>query len=130
MQHTLLYIEDNRANRLLLEQLIARRHDLKLLSAVDGRHGIQNAREDKPEAILLDINMPGMNGFEVMKLLREDPATACIPVIALSSNAYASDIKKGLDAGFMQYITKPYKVDELMAAIDLAIAAANSIAKK
>ena len=94
-QRTLLYVEDNPANLALVEQLIARRSDLKLLTAIDGHLGIQLARAYQPDVILMDINLPGISGFGALKILREDPATAHIPVMALSANAVPRDIEKG-----------------------------------
>jgi len=119
--HTLLYVEDNPANLLLVEELIARRPDLRLLSAADGRLGIELAREFMPEVILMDINLPGLNGIEAMKILRADPATAHIPIMAISANVIPSDIKKGLDAGFFRYLTKPIVVNEFMDALSVAL---------
>ena len=104
---TLLYVEDNPANLKLVEQLIARRPDLRLLSAQDGNLGIELARASQPDVILMDINLPGISGIEALKILREDPATAHIPVVALSANAMPRDIEKGLEAGFFRYLTKP-----------------------
>ena len=75
----LLYVEDNPANLKLVEQLIARRSDLRLLSAVDGNLGVELARAAQPDVILMDINLPGISGIEALKILREDPATAHIP---------------------------------------------------
>ena len=118
---TLLYVEDNRANAQLVEQLIARRSDLRLLSAENGRQGIAVARTHRPDAILMDIHLPGLSGIEVLEILRDDPLTAQIPVIAISANAMPHDIKKGLEAGFLRYLTKPINVDEFMAAVDLAL---------
>ena len=69
----------------------------------------------------MDINLPGINGFEALKILRSDPATAHIPVIAISANAMPRDIEKGLEAGFFRYITKPIKVNEFMEALDVAL---------
>jgi PAS domain S-box-containing protein len=117
---TLLYVEDNPANLKLVERLVARRPDLRLLSAVDGNLGVQLARARQPEVILMDINLPGLNGIEALRLLREDPATAHIPVLALSANALPLDIEKGLEAGFFRYLTKPIKVDEFMDALNVA----------
>ena len=119
---TLLYIEDNPANLLLVEQLIARRPDMRLLSASDGATGIAIARESFPDAILMDINLPGISGIEAMKILQEDPSTAHIPVIAISANAMARDVKRGLAEGFFRYLTKPIRVEEFMAAMDVALA--------
>ena len=118
---TLLYVEDNPANMKLVEQLIARRPDMRLLSAGDGTLGIELARIHQPEVILMDINLPGISGIEALKILREDPATAHIPVVALSANAMPRDIKKGLEAGFFRYLTKPIKVNEFMDALDVAL---------
>jgi PAS domain S-box-containing protein len=119
--HTLLYVEDNPANLKLVEQLIARRGDLRLLTAVNGPLGIELARSAQPEVILMDINLPGMSGTEAMQILHRDPATAHIPVVALSANAIPSDIERGLEAGFFRYLTKPIRVSEFMAALDVAL---------
>jgi PAS domain S-box-containing protein len=118
---TLLYVEDNPANLELVEQLIARRPDLRLLSAADGNIGIEFARAYQPEVILMDINLPGISGIEALHILRADPATAHIPVIALSANAVPRDIEKGLEAGFFNYLTKPIKVNQFMDALDVAL---------
>lgn len=118
---TLLYVEDNPANLKLVEQLIARRPDMRLLSAVDASHGIMLARTHRPEVILMDINLPGINGIEALTILRRGPRTSHIPVVALSANAIPRDIEKGLAAGVFRYLTKPIKVPEFMAALDLAL---------
>ena len=118
---TLLYVEDNQANMKLVEQLIARRPDLRLLTAVNGTLGIEVARTDQPTAILMDINLPGISGVEALKVLRADPATAHIPVVALSANAMPRDIEKGLQAGFFRYLTKPIKISEFMHTLDAAL---------
>jgi PAS domain S-box-containing protein len=118
---TLLYVEDNQANMQLVEQIISRRPDMRLLSAGDAILGIALARTHLPEVILMDINLPGMSGIEALKILREAPATAHIPVLAISANAMPHDIKKGLEAGFFRYITKPIDVNEFMDALDMAL---------
>ncbi|MCX6873191.1 MAG: ATP-binding protein [Verrucomicrobia bacterium] len=110
----LLYIEDNPANLKLIEQLIARRPDMRLLTAQNGNDGINLARVSLPDVILMDINLPGLNGIEAMKILRLDPLTAHIPIVALSANAMPCDIEKGLEAGFFRYLTKPIKVNQFM----------------
>jgi CheY-like chemotaxis protein len=118
---TLLYVEDNQANLKLVEQIIVRHPDIRLLTAVNGNLGIEMARNKQPDVILMDINLPGINGFEAMKILREDPATAHIPVIAVTANAMPLDIERGIKAGFFRYITKPIKVNEFMEALDVAL---------
>jgi len=69
----------------------------------------------------MDINLPGMSGIQALKILREDPVTAQIPVLAISANAMPYDIEKGLEAGFLRYLTKPIKVNEFMDALDMAL---------
>ena len=118
---TLLYVEDNPANLKLVEQLIARRPDMRLLSARDGNTGIELARANLPEVILMDINLPGISGIEALSILRGDPATSHIPVVALSANAMPRDIEKGLQAGFFRYLTKPIRVNEFMDTLELAL---------
>jgi len=118
---TLLYVEDNPVNLELVEQLIARRPDIHLLSAKDGIRGIEMARASLPDVILMDINLPGISGIEALKILAKDPSTAPIPVIALSAKAVPGDIEVGLQAGFFRYLTKPVKVSELMDTLDLAL---------
>ena len=104
----ILVVDDNEAN-------------IRLLSARDGNLGIQLARSNQPDVILMDINLPGISGIEALKILREDPATAHIPVVALSANAMPRDIEKGLQAGFFRYLTKPIKVTEFMDTLDVAL---------
>jgi CheY-like chemotaxis protein len=120
-QHTLLYVEDNPANMQLVKQIIARHPDISLLTAVDGYSGIEIARTSQPDVILMDINMPGMNGYEALKILQSDPATTHIPVLALTANAMPRDIKHGMEAGFFRYITKPIMVNEFMGALNVAL---------
>jgi signal transduction histidine kinase/ActR/RegA family two-component response regulator len=118
---TLLYVEDNPANLVLIKDLIGRRPDIRLLSARDGNRGVEIARASRPDVILMDINLPGISGIQALRILAEDPATAHIPVIALSANAIPRDIEKGLEAGFFRYLTKPIKVNEFMDTLDVAL---------
>ena len=128
--YTMLYVEDNPANLKLVEQIIARRPDLQLLTAVNGNSGLKSAIESQPDVILMDINLPDISGFEVLKNLRSNPVTTHIPVIALSANAMPRDIKEGLKAGFFCYITKPIKVNEFIEALDVALEFAEKKLKK
>ena len=121
-QKSLLYVEDNPANMELIRQLITRRDDLKLLAATDAHIGIQMARSFRPDVILMDINLPGLNGYDALKILHSDRITKDIPVMALSANALPHDIKVGLDAGFFLYLTKPINVNEFKEALDGALA--------
>jgi CheY-like chemotaxis protein len=116
--HILLYVEDNPVSMKLVEQIIARHPDKRLLTAVNGTLGIGIARDMLPHVILMDINLPDISGFKALEILREDPATTHIPVIAISANAMPFDVERGLKAGFFRYITKPIDINELMAALD------------
>ncbi len=121
MRRTLLYVEDNPANLKLIEQLMLRCPNIRLLTATDGNLGIQTARDSRPDVILMDINLPGISGIEALRILRQDPLTAHIPVVALSANAMPRDIEKGLKAGFYRYLTKPIRVDEFMETLQSAL---------
>ncbi|MBS1134116.1 MAG: sensor hybrid histidine kinase [Burkholderiaceae bacterium] len=118
---TVLYVEDNPAILMLVEDLLARRPDVHLLAARDGVSGVEIARTARPDVILMDINLPGISGITALKILSDDPATAHIPVVALSANAVPRDIQRGLEAGFFRYLTKPIKIDEFMTTLDAAL---------
>ena len=118
---TLLYVEDNPANLMLVEGLVACLPNISLLSATDGQRGIEVARASLPDVILMDINLPGLSGIQAMRILAEDPATTHIPVIALSANAIPRDIESALKAGFFRYLTKPIKISEFIDALDEAL---------
>ncbi|MBA3581999.1 MAG: response regulator [Gammaproteobacteria bacterium] len=125
-KRTLLYVEDNPANLMLIEDLVARRLDLRLISARDGIQGIEMARTEQPDIILMDINLPGITGVKALQILQDDPLTMHIPVIAVSANAMPRDIEKGLKAGFFRYLTKPIMVNSFMDTIDLALKVAET----
>jgi len=116
--HLILYVEDNPANLRLVEEIIRFRTDLRLISAPDGHMGLSLARAHQPEIILMDLNLPGMSGIEVLRQLRADPATSRIPVFALSANAMQRDIERGREAGFNRYLTKPIEIDKFTDAIN------------
>ena len=118
---TLLYVEDNQANLALVEAILSRRSDIRLLTATNVERGVEIARTVLPDVILMDINLPGISGIEAMKILAGDSATARIPVVALSANAIASDIEYGLKTGFFRYLTKPIKINEFMDTLDVAL---------
>lgn len=117
-EYTVLYIEDNPANLRLVTQLLGRRSDIKMLSAEEPLLGLEMANEHKPDLILLDINLPGINGYEVLNHLRQRDSSREKPIIAISANAMPKDVKKGLEAGFDGYITKPIDVKALLQTVD------------
>jgi PAS domain S-box-containing protein len=118
---TVLCVEDNPANLLLVARLLARRSDIRLISASDGRTGVELARSALPDVVLMDINLPGISGLTALRMLQGDTRTAHIPVLALSANAMPRDIERGLAAGFFRYLTKPIRLDEFMQALDAAL---------
>ncbi|MGD8524808.1 MAG: response regulator [Thioalkalispiraceae bacterium] len=119
---TIIYIEDNPTNLKLVEQLIKRKGDLDFLSATEPHRGIELITEHLPDLILLDINLPDMNGFEILEILRNQDNTAAIPVIAVSANAMPSDLEKGMAAGFNAYITKPINISDFYKQVEQFLA--------
>ena len=117
-ERDVLYIEDNSANLRLVSQLLGRLPNIRMWSASEPLLGLELAREHKPDLILLDINLPGMNGYDVLKKLHQSEDTRNISVIAISANAMPKDIDKGMKAGFNDYITKPIDVNVLLQAVD------------
>ena len=113
-----LYVEDNPANYRLVERALQRRPRLRLQHAATAQEGITMARAQRPQLILMDIQLPGMDGNEALQQLRADPDTAAIPVIALSANAMAEDIAHSLSVGFAAYLTKPLDLEKLYRTID------------
>ncbi|MGD8940862.1 MAG: ATP-binding protein, partial [Gammaproteobacteria bacterium] len=116
--YTILYIEDNPANTRLVEHVLKRRPNLKVLTASQGPQGLKMACVEKPDLVLLDITLPGMDGYEVLCKLQDSELTQHIPVIAVSANAMNRDVDRGLNAGFAHYITKPIDVNKLLSAVD------------
>ena len=112
-----LYVEDNVSNQRLVTQLAARYPELRLQTASDALRGLYLARTNPPDVILMDINLPGMDGYEALEVLRNDTSTSHIPVVAVSASAMAQDIAKGNSAGFAAYLTKPLDLLELLKVL-------------
>ena len=120
-EHEVLYIEDNEVNRLLMEGMLAQRPDIRLRMAAAPQQGLQMAAERPPALVLLDIQLPDFDGFEVLRRLRQQEARdgrAPVPVVAVSANAMPADRDKAMRAGFADYITKPIDLPLLLAAVD------------
>ena len=117
-QCAVLCIEDNPSNMRLVDHLLARRNDNHLYSAATPTAGIELAIAHQPALILLDINLPEMSGYEVLEILRSNPETRDIPVVAISANAMPKDIERGLAAGFSDYLTKPLDLDRFNEVVD------------
>lgn len=113
-----LYIEDNPANLRLVQKMIDRVPNISLYSAANAELGLELARSKQPSLILLDINLPGMDGYEALSRLRNYPETRHIPVVALSAAAMPRDIERGKSAGFKHYLTKPLQVNALLQLLD------------
>lgn len=117
-QAQLLYIEDNPVNQLVVQELVALRPVWQLSLAGDGQQGLARAASLRPDLILLDLELPDMNGFQVLEALRADPATASIPCIALSASAMPDDLRRAQAAGFAEYWTKPVDFKAFHAGLD------------
>jgi CheY-like chemotaxis protein len=122
-QRLVLYVEDNPANVVFMRDLVSGLDNFDLLTAPTAEIGIELARGHHPALIILDINLPGMSGFEALRVLRDGEETKAIPIIALSAAASERDKQRGIQAGFFRYLTKPLKVDEFVAAIETLLIA-------
>jgi PAS domain S-box-containing protein len=112
-----LYVEDNPVNALLVEQLLARWPDVRLVVAGDGTGGLRQARELRPDVLLLDMQLPDMDGIQVLQRLKADAATRDIPVVVLSTDAVLEDMQAARDAGALDYWTKPVDFDRFIAGM-------------
>ncbi|MGK2952043.1 MAG: PAS domain-containing protein [Thiobacillus sp.] len=122
LQHIVLYIEDNPTNIKLVAQILGRYKHIHLLTAHSPEIGIELALARQPELILLDINMPGMDGYQVLEVFKADARLKTIPVVAVTANAMARDIERGKAAGFADYLTKPLDVERFHAVVDACLA--------
>ncbi|OQW93027.1 MAG: hypothetical protein BWK79_13315 [Beggiatoa sp. IS2] len=120
-KYLLLYVEDSRTNVSLVAQILKARPDIALMSAHTGEMGLELAHMHLPDVILLDINLPGMDGFEVLRRLQESEQTNKIPVLALSAMDSSRDQERGREQGFLSYIVKPLDIKQFLAAVDQAL---------
>jgi CheY-like chemotaxis protein len=116
--HTVLYVEDNLSNLSLIKHLFAKRPHIHLITAMQGRMGLDLAREHRPDLILLDLHLPDVPGWEVLRLLQEEPATATIPVVIVSADATAPQVQRLLEAGARAYLTKPLDVKKFLQTLE------------
>jgi two-component system, cell cycle response regulator DivK len=115
-QQTILYVEDNEYNRKIVRQLVSRT-SYRLIEAPDGEAGLAVAREELPNLILMDVQLPKMSGLEATRALKADTRTSHIPVIVITSFALSGDKEKATEAGATGYIAKPYSPRELLALV-------------
>jgi PAS domain S-box-containing protein len=113
-----LYVEDNRSNIEVIQALLAPHPGIRLRTAGDGPAGLALAREQPPDVVLLDIHLPGMDGYQVLQQLRQDQRLKSIPVVALSADAMPHDVRRGLAAGFDRYVAKPVDLNELLGVLN------------
>jgi len=118
MQRTVLYVEDNPVNQVLMESMLALRPQLRLLIAGLPTVGLQMAAQARPDLVLLDIQLPGMDGYEVIRRLRELPGLGSVPVVAVSANAMPEQLAQAREAGFIDYVTKPLDLQRLLSVVD------------
>ena len=119
-QHTILVVDDE-PDVLRMLQVVLGRHGYEVLGAPSGMEGLVLAASESPDLVLLDIMMEGMDGWEVLKLLKLDERTRDIPVIILSARAEARDKIRGLQEGAVDYITKPFSVQGVVESIDIIL---------
>jgi PAS domain S-box-containing protein len=119
--HKVLYVEDNPANTRLMRKLIARRPNCTLIEAASGEAGLDLAASERPDIIIMDINLPGIDGFETLRRLRLSEGGGEVPVMALSADAMPKTVDRGLEVGFFAYLTKPIEVAALLEALDAAL---------
>lgn len=115
---TILYVEDNPANLALIHNLIDLMNGYTLLTTLNAEDGIEIAIAKQPDIILMDINLPGMNGYEALEILTANEATKHIPVVAVTANAMKEHVKKGKESGFKSYITKPIDIKGLVEVLN------------
>lgn len=118
LSKTILYIEDNPANLKLVSHVLAKRDHTNLITAHEPQLGIELAKANKPDLILLDINMPGMSGYEVLEVFKKDSDVSKVPVVAITANAMSHDIRRGKRAGFDDYLTKPLDVENFLKVVE------------
>jgi PAS domain S-box-containing protein len=117
-----LYVEDNPANVSFMRDVIGDFDGIELATVPTAEMGVEIVRSRRPDLVIMDINLPGMSGLEALAVLRNDPSTAAIPIIALTAAASERDRQRGMQAGFYRYLTKPVKVDELVSALETLLA--------
>lgn len=113
---TILYVEDNEVNRRLVQDLLSPT-TYRLIEAIDGESGMAMARQERPDLILMDVQLPKVSGIEATRTLRGEPATANTPIIAITSFALAGDEEKAMAAGATAYMAKPYSPRDLLGLI-------------
>jgi len=123
---TLLYVEDNLANLSLVEQILEARPEWRLVPALQGRLGVDLAREHLPDVVLLDLHLPDIPGDEVLRQLRADPRTADIPVVVISADATPNAVERLRAAGATAYLTKPLRVHRFVRTIEAALGGAEA----
>jgi CheY-like chemotaxis protein len=128
MPSTILYIEDNPSNLELVKRVLARRPGIRLIDAMEGRLGVDLAREQRPDLILLDLHLPDMPGAEVFRQVREDPTTRAIPVVVISADATPGQIERLMTDGARAYLTKPLDVRKLLGVLDEVLQAGGASA--
>lgn len=117
MPKKILLVDDSSTARLRSRSILDQMHDVEVVSASDGQEGVEKAIEVQPNLILMDVEMPRVNGFEACKMLKQNAATAKIPVLLMTTRTGDAFVQKGFDSGCTDYLSKPLSADELIAAM-------------
>jgi CheY-like chemotaxis protein len=124
-----LYIEDNPSNLQLVQRILGQRPEIRLLSATDGALGYDLACQHCPDLIVLDMHLPKISGHQVLGLLKGDPLTASIPVIALSADVTTEQIERAMAAGAQTYLAKPLDINEFLLCLDENLSKSSAISE-
>jgi len=117
MTKTILLVDDSATARMKSRMIFANMKQYEFLSACDGKEGVEVALEKKPDLILMDVEMPRMNGIEACRVLRENAATQRTPIVLLTMRSEESAVKKGFDSGCTEYMLKPVNTEKLIAVL-------------
>lgn len=116
-----VYIEDNEANLALVRKVLEHGGKFRVLGAATGEEGLELIRQEPPDLVLVDLDLPGMNGFEVARALKADPALAHLPIVAISASVMKQERQQAIEAGCLFFVEKPFDIRELRAVVEEAL---------
>jgi two-component system cell cycle response regulator DivK len=117
-KNTILYVEDDSMNMTVMRYVFKQLPEVCFLECETAEHALQIIAKERPDLIIMDIQLPGMDGYQALKLLKGNPDTRDIPIVAMSSFAFDTDIERGKKAGFVEYVTKPVHIKSFLHLIE------------